>query len=237
MSQILRLENATIGIAGRIFVEDMNLSISEGETIGLVGPNGTGKSLWVKSVAGEIPLLKGQMRLLNLPEPDQKKRAGLLAVIPQGLRPPLRVPCQAKEFLSWANCKDAAFEKHAVGVLLSGIDLDSRIQELSGGQWQRLLIAHALLHKPKLLILDETVEGVDRGHLDSVLELLREFATQQGSAVVMVSHDISAITKWVERVICLGGERPFDGDPKSEEFHLCLHRAYGEGSLIHSHEH
>jgi zinc transport system ATP-binding protein len=115
--------------------------------------------------------------------------------------------------------------------------LNRSIHQLSGGQMQRVFIAYALIGRTDLLFLDEVTEGLDVGAQDRLFELLKLKVNRDRSSLVLVSHDISQVTRYATRAICLNGHILYDGDPQSEKFHTCMHAMYGDRSWIHEHRH
>ena len=108
-------------------------------------------------------------------------------------------------------------------------------QALSGGQLQRCLLAFILLSKAKIIFLDEATEGMDIDSEQKFFELLGQIVEEQNAAMVFVSHDVAAVSNKANRVICMKKGAYFDGDPKSPDFHSCLHKIYGDNKVIHEH--
>jgi zinc transport system ATP-binding protein len=212
-------------------LENLHLEIQAGDFIGLLGANGSGKSTLVKTLLGVIPPLKGHAHL----EVEQTQ----VAYVPQRMKVNPSIPLTCQEFLELKlNHK---VTKEEITQALEWVDLQDfqkkSIHELSGGQLQRLFLAYAIIGKPKLLFLDEATEGMDSQALAHFFDRLKKYVEENQAALIFVSHDLSAVSDHCNRVICLHHGIEFDGDPRSPEFHSCLHTIYGQTSLIHDHRH
>lgn len=226
----LEFKNLDVGYDNKPVLKNFSAKIYPGEFVGLLGPNGSGKSTLLKTILGLLPPLKGKVVLQD---------ASSIAYVPQRMALNPSIPLSCEEFLRLKykeklNAKDVAEALELVD--LQGFEKRS-VHELSGGQMQRLFIAFALLGKPKLICLDEATEGMDMTSLAKFFENLKHKVATNDAALIFVSHDISAVSEHCSRVICLQEGIHFDGDPKSPEFHTCLHQIYGEKSSIHGHHH
>lgn len=190
-------------------LEEVTLSIHSGEFIGIIGPNGGGKSTLLKIIMGFLKPTKGSVEVFGT---SPKASRSLFAYVPQAMQYDRQFPISVLELvlsgclstMPWYgtySSKDyeaAHAALHKVG--LSGL-LQRPFGSLSGGQAQRALIARALVSEPKLLLLDEPTASVDaraEAEIYSILESLREKMT-----ILMVTHDLNAVIKYVDRVICV----------------------------------
>jgi len=238
MATILaRLKHCDLGYTVPV-LQDFSLEIHSGDFIAMVGPNGSGKSTILKSILGIIPLLKGERELLGLTNPTPEKLAGRVSYIPQKVALNRSIPITVEEFF---KLKASAVSKEEIASALNTVKLEGfenrLLYHLSGGEFQRVMLAFSILGKPSLIFLDEVAEGMDLRSQDAFVQLIQQLMKQRSMAVVMISHDISAVSETTNRVVCLNRQILFDGSPKDQEFHSCLHRIYGEESLIHGHRH
>ncbi|MEQ1875495.1 MAG: metal ABC transporter ATP-binding protein [Bdellovibrionia bacterium] len=237
MSSIARLQNATIGYSGSPLMSDFNFSIEPGEFVAMVGPNGSGKSTIMKSLLGILPMLAGQREIFGQQSPDNRKLEGQIAYIPQKMSLNRSVPLTVGEFFRLKGRGRHTPEEYLRAlkmVDLAGLEGQS-IHKLSGGQLQRVFMGFALLGQPRLICLDEATEGMDIKAQKTFYALLKNIVEVNRAALLLISHDISAVTEHANRVVCVNRAVLFDGDPGSPQFHSCLHRIYGEESHIHDH--
>jgi len=197
-------------------VEGVSLCVERGQFAGLIGPNGAGKSSLLQAVVGLVPCDAGEITC----------RARRIGYVPQHVAFDRELPLTVHEFLSlrlagrggWTERNLRSSRRGAIAQLdeiSAGHLIDRRLGRLSGGEFQRVLIAYALLDGPDLLLLDEPLTGVDiRGGLsfDGLLHHLHE---HRGITIVMVSHDLHLIEHQSDVVFCLNT-------------HLCCHGVPGE---------
>lgn len=237
MTPLARLNNATIGYTGSPIMSDFNFSIFSGEFVAMVGPNGSGKSTIMKSLLGILPMVAGTREILGNVSPDNQSLAGQISYIPQKMELNKSVPLTVGEFFRLKS--RGRYNKEDLNRALKMVDLEGleqqSIHQLSGGQLQRVFMGFALLGKPKLICLDEATEGMDLKAQKTFYSLLKGIVEVNKAALLLISHDISAVTEHANRVVCINRAVLFDGDPASPEFHSCLHRIYGEESHIHDH--
>lgn len=235
---VAQLIDSSMGYDSHVVLSHINLSIRKGEFIALVGPNGSGKTTLMKSLLGLIPLIDGERELfgkrgLKLSQASQK-----ISYVPQKLSLNRSVPISVIDFL---KLKGSQYTKTQILESLESVELlgleNKSLHEISGGQLQRVLIAYAFMGDPELICLDEATEGIDIKSEQSFYDLLKILIQKNQATLIMISHDISAVTAHANRVICVNGKVLFDGDPKSETFHSCLHDIYGQESVIHGHNH
>ena len=180
---------------GRIkALEDVDLTIRPGEIVTLIGPNGAGKSTLVRLVLGILKPHRGRV----------ERRSGLtIAYVPQRLSIDASLPLTVDRFLDLPH-RHSRGEKRAVlaDVGLADIE-DQALETLSGGQFQRVLLARALLAEPDLLVLDEPAQNIDyRGQIE-LYALIADLRETRGCAVLLVSHDLHLVMRAIDRVVCL----------------------------------
>jgi zinc transport system ATP-binding protein len=219
-------------------LDDVSLSVRPGEFVALVGPNGSGKSTLLKILLGSLEAQRGSVRLVGS-SPGQLRDRGRIGYVPQ--RPSLSpdVPATVEELVSagrlsrrgwWRLFTDK--DREAVAHAMESVGLaelrHQPLSQLSGGQQQRAFIARAFASEPELLVLDEPIAGVDAESQlrfrDSLVHLLRD----HGSGVLLVSHELSAVSKDIDRVVVLKGRVLFDGAPgdlEREGVSLGIHAA------------
>lgn len=228
--QIIEIKNLSVGYNGHSVLSHFDLSVSSGEFLSIIGPNGSGKTTLFKTLMGFLPAHQGTVKLIELTDK--------IGYVPQKIAVDKNIPIAVKEFLALKRRnKMTAAEIANLKATLGINHLENRaLGALSTGEQQRVFLTFALMGKPKLILLDESLEGIDIGAQTRIYEFLSQL-TKEGCSIILISHDISAVTQWASRVVCVGQRKVYDGDPKSPEFHKCLHQIYGEKSFIHDHHH
>lgn len=200
---LIETQNMTVAMGGHIALRQVDFHISSGEIVTIVGPNGSGKSTLLKALIGAVKPQTGKVTR------QPKLRIGY---VPQKLHIDPTLPITVQRFLSLPIRRS----KQDIDSVLDRVganDLhDKQMFALSGGQFQRVLLARALLEKPQLLILDEPTTGLDQPGSAALYRLIEELRTDLGAAVLMVSHELHVVMSASDRVICLNG-------------HVCCHGA------------
>lgn len=192
--------------ADRPALRDVDLSIAPARIVTVVGPNGSGKSTLVRALLGHVALSAGRLW----------RQPGLrIGYVPQRVHVDHRIPMTVRRFLSLPRRVTDAEAREALG--RTGVEgLGARqIGQLSGGQFQRVLLARALLNRPQLLVLDEPTQGLDQPGIVAFYRLIEEIRQETGAAVLLVSHDLLVVMRASDHVICLNGHVCCHGTPQA----------------------
>lgn len=202
---LLSAQNLAVRFGGAEVLSGISLAIEAGEIVTILGPNGSGKSTLLRALLGIVPLSAGQVR----------RALGLrLGYVPQKLSVDRSMPMTVRRFLSLPKRVSDA-EATAALVRVGLPDVEARqMAALSGGQFQRVLLARALLSDPQILILDEPTQGLDQPGEAAFYRLIEEVRAQTGAAILMVSHDLHVVMAASDRVICLNGHICCEGTPR-----------------------
>lgn len=210
----------------RANVQDVTLHVKEGSTLGIIGPNGGGKSTLMKLLLGVIKPNTGSITILGESPAAACANGSLVGYVPQRHQLDWGFPITVRQVVllgligkkglfRWFTSK----HREAVNEALAAVNMkdyaDRPIGQLSGGQQQRVFIARALVNKPKLLFLDEPTTGIDQAGQEIVLQLLDNLKHQMGLTLVMVSHDIRSVMAGCDRVACLNRTLHYHDHPKS----------------------
>ncbi|VVB53912.1 Cobalamin import ATP-binding protein BtuD [uncultured archaeon] len=227
-------------------LDKVNLVIEEGDFVGLVGPNGGGKTTLVKLILGLLTPKCGEIRLFGKPQ-RQFKEKHLIGYVPQTATSfDIHFPASVRDVVTMGRLSASSMgpsiageDRRIVDDALSKVGIldlaDRRIGELSGGQKQRAFIARALAQKPRLLVLDEPTAGVDVESHERFYDLLHEF-NKEGMTIIMVSHDIGVITQHANRIVCLAGNL-FYHCPSKEFTEDRIKQIFGNQQILHHHHH
>ena len=223
----LRLERAH-----KVVLDNIDLEVNAGRIVTLIGPNGCGKSSLIKVLLGLEQADSGN--IIRQP----KLRVGYM---PQKLNLDERLPLTVDGFLKLARGAD----KQQIDYWLQRLNISGlrslSVHGLSGGEWQRVLLARALLIKPQLLVLDEPVQGVDVQGQMELYNLIPQLRDEIGCAVVMVSHDLHLVMAATDEVICLNGHVCCSGHPDQVSVDPAYIDLFGQRPPIahytHHHDH
>ncbi len=219
MSEIVvQIEHANIYQSGNLILQDVNLNVRKGEFVYLVGKTGTGKSSLLKTLYGEITLTEGVGNVVgfNLKEMDWKKLPFLrrnLGVVFQDFQ--LLTDRNVNENLSFVlkatGWQDEQLIQQKIDDVLTKVGLQNKgfkmTFEMSGGEQQRVDIARALLNSPKLILADEPTGSLDPETSDEIMQLLFQIAKEDGTAIVMATHDYIVVNKFPSRTLSTEGGR------------------------------
>jgi len=226
--------DVSVRLGGRTVLSHVDLAVRAGEIVTLVGPNGSGKSTLLRALIGAVAPAAGRVR----------RRAGLrLGYVPQSLTLDPALPMTAGRFLDLPRRAGRAERAAALG-RTGAAGLEGRaLSELSGGQFQRVLLARALLAAPELLMLDEPTQSLDQPGAAEFYRLVDSLRSETGCAVLMVSHDLHVVMSASDRVICLNGHVCCEGAPAHVAAAPEYRALFGEGTqgalalYRHHHDH
>lgn len=201
---LIRTRQMDVGYAGLVALRGVSLQIAKGEIVTVIGPNGSGKSTLIKALLGLIEPRHGSI----------ERAPGLtIGYVPQNLAIDANLPMTVARFLSLPVRQGAG----TIAAMLERVGVPGaerkQMADLSGGQFQRVLLARALLANPQILILDEPTQGLDQPGIAAFYRLIEEVRKERGCAVLMVSHDLHVVMRATDRVICLNGHVCCEGAP------------------------
>ncbi|HGJ64787.1 TPA: ABC transporter ATP-binding protein, partial [bacterium] len=203
-----------------------NISVNHGEIIGIIGPNGSGKTTALKLLSKVLKPTYGTVKLMGKDISDMKQRdiAKIIAVVPQG--EVTAFPFTTREivlmgrsphlgFWNMENENDLRIADNAMA-LTDTLELaDRNIDELSGGERQRVIIARALSQEPKIMLLDEPTSFLDINHQVEIFDLIKRLNSERDLTVIIVSHDLNMASEYCNRLILMKNGKPYiDGNPK-----------------------
>jgi cell division transport system ATP-binding protein len=219
MSEILvQLENVNIYQSGNLILQDVNFTVQKGEFVYLVGKTGTGKSSLLKSLYGEVSITEGKGLVVgyDLKDMDWKKLPFLrrnLGVVFQDfqLLTDRNVHENLRFVLKATGWEDERLVEQKIEDVLAKVGLQNKgfkmTYEMSGGEQQRVDIARALLNSPKLILADEPTGSLDPETSDEIMQLLFQIAKDDGTAIVMATHDFMVVNKFPSRTLATIGGR------------------------------
>jgi ABC-type Mn2+/Zn2+ transport system ATPase subunit len=227
MNELITFEKVTCRYGRDPVLLGIDMSIREGEFLGVVGPSGSGKSTLLKAIAGSVRPTAGTIT---------RRRDATIGYVPQVETVNWYFPITVREAVLMARTEDRVLpwtsraDRIEADDLLERLGLaglgDRHIRELSGGQQQRVFIARAMLREPKLLLLDEPTSGVDVRTRHDVMHLIHELH-HEGISVVLTTHDLNGIAAHLPWILCLNQEVIARGTPRDVITPDVLERTYG----------
>ncbi|MCW5694304.1 MAG: ABC transporter ATP-binding protein [Pseudolabrys sp.] len=212
MTSVITLDHATITLGHRAVLRDVSFAVQAGDFVGVLGPNGAGKTTLMRAILGLVPPSAGTLRVFG---ETPKFGTSAIGYLPQlrTVLPDLRV--RGLDYIAsslhgerWGLPSLKAADRHAIEETLHAVgasDLARRpLSDMSGGERQRLLLAQALMGKPKLLLLDEPLISLDARHQEVVIDVVRRIARERGITVLFSAHELNQLLGAIDKVLYLG---------------------------------
>jgi zinc transport system ATP-binding protein len=207
---ILRAEKLSFSYDDQVepILKDISFSLKKGTSLGVLGPNGGGKSTLMKVIAGLLKPSSGEIYFDEKPLSSfDKYPYSIFSYVPQSSELNTTMPVKVSEFLDFSlslyKIKNPGLAKELLDLVGMFHKKDSLLSKLSGGEKQRVLIARALIQKPKLLLLDEPTKGLDSNGQDQLLSLIETIKKRDQTSVMIVDHNINQIIKSCQNILCL----------------------------------
>jgi zinc/manganese transport system ATP-binding protein len=245
-TELLELDGISVRLGGREIFGDVSFAVRSGEFVGVIGPNGAGKTTLLRVILGLQSPASG--RVLIGGEPRQKIHKTSIGYVPQKLNIDQDVPLRARDVVA------LGLDGHRLGFALPSrqrrelVDsaladvgasgyANARVGELSGGEQQRVMIAHALISRPRLLLLDEPLANLDLRSEQEIVTLLGKLAREQDIAVLLSAHDMNPLMGFMDRIIYVANGKVASGTTDEVVTSEGLSRLYGHHvDVLHVHD-
>jgi zinc/manganese transport system ATP-binding protein len=243
-ADVLDVAGLSVRLSGRQILDDVSFGIGAGEFTGLIGPNGAGKTTLLRVILGLQHPSAGTVTIAGQPRP---RRSPSVGYVPQKVLLDPDMPMRARDLVAlgadghrFGVPVPSRARREAVAEMLHAVDAerfaDARVGLLSGGEQQRILIAHALISRPRLLLLDEPLANLDIRSGQEVVTLLARIAREQHVAVLLSAHEINPLLPVMDRVVYLAAGRAASGPAREVITGEVLSRLYGyHVDVIHVH--
>lgn len=226
---ILSVTNLQVTLANKPIIRNLSFEVNEGDCLAIIGPNGSGKSVLLNVLMDLLPY-EGEVRW---------KAKARLGYIPQKIAPDRQLPVRVEDLLQ----AKARFLKLPATELASVCEevgltpeiIGSPLGTLSGGQFQKALIAFALLGRPNVLLFDEPTASLDEITEERIYDLLHTLQTRNAITVILVSHDLTVVYRYANKVLCLSRGKPCLGAPREILTPEMLEELYGAPPRYYQH--
>ena len=218
---LIELKDLSVAYGSSEVLSDVSLTVNQGEILTIVGPNGSGKTTLFRALIGSVNPSSGWI----IRDKDLK-----IGYVPQRLHIGTTLPITVERFLriqknsALISCQQA-LEKAGIQELAQ-----KQVSDLSGGQFQRVMLASALLAEPNLLLLDEATQGLDQLGSADFYRQIEKVRTETNCAVIMISHELHVVMSTSDRVICLNGHICCEGTPEIVTSDPEYHALFGTGT-------
>ena len=204
-NSLVKLENAGVYRSSKWLVRGISFEINKGQIVTLIGPNGSGKTTTAKMI----------LNILDTDEGMATSNTSKMAYVPQKINIDWTMPLRVIDFMKITNNLNNT--QITDSLTMTGVDklLYNQIHSLSGGEFQRVLIARAIAKKPDLLVLDEPVQGVDFNCEIALYNLIKKISSNLNCGILLISHDMHFVMSTTDHVICLNGHICCSGNPSS----------------------
>ena len=200
---LLKVENVGISVNGKSLVRGVSLEVKKGEIVTLIGPNGSGKSTTAKIALGIYEKIDGKV----------KTYTDKIGYVPQKISIDWTLPIRVLDFMTLTE--ELTQDEINTALNLTGVEhlKDKSLSNLSGGEFQRVLIARAISKQPELLVLDEPVQGVGFKGEIALYKLIKEISEKMKCGILLISHDLHVVMSATDFVVCLNGHVCCSGTP------------------------
>jgi len=235
--KFIEVKNLYYSFGGYTVLENISFVIDKGDMIAIIGPNGSGKTTLLKNIIGLYTPQQGKVAIEGQPPKSVRKQIGY---VPQKFSFDRDIPITVHEFMGLERCGDDNHSKKNISRALKEVGLknikNQQLGQLSGGQFQRMMIARALLHEKQILIFDEPSTGIDIVGEQTIYDLITKINKEKKVTCIIVSHELNIVNKYARKIVCLNKKMICYGPPETAITAKNLQKLYGVGAgLYHSH--
>jgi zinc/manganese transport system ATP-binding protein len=234
-TDVLAVDGLTVRLGGRDILRDVGFRIRPGEFVGLIGSNGAGKTTLLKVILGLVQPTAGTISVCGQAHAARK---GLVGYVPQKIQLDPDMPVRARDLVSlgldghkFGLPLPSRARRQQVTDMLRAVDAerfaDERVGNLSGGEQQRVMIAHALISSPRLLLLDEPLANLDIRSAQEIITLLDRVCREFGVSVLISAHEMNPLLPVMDKVVYLAGGRAASGTTAEVVTTEVLSKLYG----------
>ncbi|HKM82672.1 MAG TPA: metal ABC transporter ATP-binding protein [Candidatus Acidoferrum sp.] len=227
--RLLSVRDLRVALGNLVVLRGLSFEVYSGDCLAIIGPNGSGKTVLLKALQHLIPY-EGEIHW---------SREARIGYVPQSIAADRQLPLRVRELLEakaqFLHLGDQEMEQVSSELNLSPEFLNAGIGTLSGGQFQKVLIAFAMLGRPNVLLFDEPTASLDELSEEHIYEMVHKLQCQKGITVILVSHDLSVVYRYASRVLCVSKGKTCMGTPKEILTPETLEELYGAPPKYYRH--
>jgi zinc transport system ATP-binding protein len=227
METVLKVENLSVRLDNELIIYNLSFEVKRGEVLTILGPNGAGKTVLLKTLLGIFPF-EGKI---------EWKKGVKIGYVPQRVPFVKDFPISVEEFLKLKTKNDNDIKDVLKLIGFKENFLKKNLGELSSGQYQRILVALALIGNPNVLLFDEPTTGIDIYGEETIYQLLERLKKEKNLTMILVTHDLNVVFKFSDYVICLNKCLICQGKPKETITPENLSKLYGQEIKFYEHYH
>lgn len=236
---LIKVENLSYKFHDFTALENVSFEIEKGEIVAIIGPNGSGKTTLLKNLIGLLKPTEGSVTIDGKMPKDVRQKIGY---VPQKFEFDRTIPISVYEFMGLERCDTHGHSHKNIIRALREVGLENiekrQLGNLSGGQFQRVMVARALLHEKEILIFDEPSTGIDIAGEQTIYDLIKKINEEKKVTCIIVSHELNIVNKYTKKVICINKEMICFGAPEVVITKENLQKLYGEDTgFYHTHLH
>jgi zinc transport system ATP-binding protein len=226
----LEVESLSVELGGTKVFHDLTFAVPRGSALAVIGPNGAGKTVLFRALIGALPY-EGDIRWAE---------GTRIGYVPQKLDIERDLPLTGRDFLrakaAVAGARDEDVQRALREVNLTARVIERPVGALSGGQFQRLLLAFALVGRPSVLLFDEPTAGVDEPGEERLYQMIHRVQDEENLTVLLISHELSLVVRFADSVLCLSRDHPCFGPPDEVITPERIESVYGTPLRYHHHQ-
>ncbi len=227
METILKVENLNVKLDDELIICNLSFEVKRGEVLTILGPNGAGKTVLLKTLLGIFPF-EGKI---------EWKKGIKIGYVPQRVPFVKDFPISIEEFFRLKTKNEKEIKEVLTLVGFEESFLKKNLGEISSGQYQRILVAWALIGEPEVLLFDEPTTGIDISGEETIYQLLEKLKKEKNLTIILVTHDLSVVFKFSDYVICLNKCPVCQGKPQEVVTPEILSKLYGQEIKFYEHYH
>lgn len=224
---ILKVQDLTVELDRQIIIEQLSFVLKKGDTVSILGPNGAGKTVLLKCLLGLLPY-KGEITW---------KKGIKISYVPQRLPFIKDTPLSVRDFFALKQGSSQEMQDIMRAVGFNDEFFTRKVDKLSSGQFQRMLVAWGLMGNPQVLLFDEPTAGIDIGGEETIYNLLASLKEEWNLTMLLVTHDLNVVYRYSNYVICLNKQTVCAGPPREVLTPESLYKLYGGDMKYYQHKH